>query len=92
MTITPAELPRAVDVRRAAALLMHADPDGIHVAGVEAVLAEVDHDGRTTELYLALCSLIYGIHPDLSSADGKAGLTGIITNFALAENGEHTHE
>lgn len=91
-TATPGLLGPA-DVRRAAALLMHADPDGTLVAGVDAVLVEARDAGRITELFLALCAVIYGIHPDLSTTAGKAGLRAVIDrNITLETIGEPNHD
>lgn len=81
------------DTRRAAALLMHADPDGTLVDGVNAILTEARAAGRITELFLALCTVTYGIHPELSTDAGKSGLHGIITHhLSLETNGEATHD
>ncbi|QOW00621.1 hypothetical protein RCF27_10245 [Rhodococcus pyridinivorans] len=81
------------DIRRAAALLTHADPDGTNVAGVNVILLEARDAGRITELFLALCLVTYGIVPDLSTVAGKAGLSGIIAHhLALEPNGKPDHE
>ncbi|MGA4690706.1 hypothetical protein ACPCXD_10620 [Rhodococcus sp. AB351] len=91
-TPTPGILGPA-DTRRAAALLMHANPDSTLVAGVNAVLTDARDAGRVTELLLALCAVIYGIHPDLCTVNGQAGLRGVLDHYlALETNGETDHE
>ncbi|NLV77778.1 MAG: hypothetical protein GXY65_00235 [Rhodococcus sp.] len=86
-------IPEPADIRRAAALLMHTDPDGTLTAGVDAILTEAHDLDRITQLIVALCAVTYGINPALSTPAGKAGLHGIITDQLTHEtNGTPTDD
>lgn len=84
--ISPRLSPGPTDIRRAAALLIHANPDATNPAGVAAIIAEVKTDRRITELFMALAVIAYstGTAP-LSTPEGQAGLTRIVADYATQE-------
>lgn len=79
-------LPDARDIRRAAALIQHANPNAFDVAGINAVLAEIHVDHRTTELILATATICHALMPKLTGETGTAGLRQIIADYALKES------
>ena len=85
MSAVPGIVPGPTDVRRAAALLIHANPDALNPAGVAAIVAELKGDLRITEVLTALCAIAYATE-HLDTPEGQAGLARIVADFAAREN------
>lgn len=91
--IPPGIVPDDRDMRRAAALMIHANPDRTDPAGIAAIVAEIKGDLRITEALCALVILAYATEKQLLSSDeGQAGLRAIIAANAARENKGDKHE
>jgi hypothetical protein len=83
--IPPGIIPQAKDLRRAAALLIAADPMAFNVAGVGENIAEVKlTDRRITELITALAVQAYQT-PDLGTDEGQRALRNSWARYRAIE-------
>lgn len=69
----PGLVPEARDLRRAAAMLIAADPMGINAAAIAEVIEQVKSDLRITELMMGMAVLAYQA-PDLGTEEGQRAL------------------
>jgi hypothetical protein len=87
MTSIPGLIPGPTDIRRAAAFLIHANPDATNLAGIAAIVSEIKDDRRITELLAALVVVAYSASEvPLSTPEGQAGLARIVNAYATQEN------
>lgn len=83
--IPPHILPEAKDLRRAAQLLIAADPMRFNLAGVAEIIAEVKTtDRRITELLTGMSVLAYQT-PDLGTDDGQRALRNSWAHYRATE-------
>lgn len=86
--IPPGLIPEAVDLRRAAALIKHANPDQMNLDGLAAIIAEVKTDRRITEILVATAVIAHqvpaGVH--LGDATGQNALDDLIHRYGAKEN------
>ncbi len=54
-------LPEAVDLRRAAALIKHCNPDMMNLDGLDAIVSEVKSDLRITQALAAVAVIAYQV-------------------------------
>ncbi len=81
-------LPTAKDLRRAAQLLVAADPMRFNLDAVAAVVAEVKQtDRRVTQLLTGMAVLAYQT-PDLGTDDGQRALRNAWKHHRQKEIGE----
>ncbi|MCX2929269.1 hypothetical protein ORI20_03210 [Mycobacterium sp. CVI_P3] len=84
-------LPEAVDLRRAAAVLLAADPVLINAEGIGDVITEVKHDLRITELVVAVSIVAHRI-TDIGTDDKQKQLWEEWAHFkAIEEQRKGTH-
>jgi len=90
-----AVVPRAVDLRRAAALIRHTDPERFDVRGVGAIVAEIKGDLRYIQALTALAVVAREVNTrvcvPLDSPQGQAGLEALINRYAAMEHEGSTH-
>jgi hypothetical protein len=86
--IPPGLIPEAIDLRRAAALIKHANPDRMSLAGLEAIIAEVKGDLRITQALVAVAVISYQIPGGvkLGSPEGQSGLDALIARYSQMES------
>lgn len=91
--IPPGLLPEAVDLRRAAVLAIHANPERLNLDGIGAVVSEVKGDLRITQLVAALGVLAYAVSGGvpLGSDAGQSGLAALVSRYAAMEHEGSTH-
>ena len=70
----PRFLPTATDLRRAAAVLLHADPLWVDGDGLRSIAAEVDADGRGVQLAAAVSIVAHQIGMDLAADEAKQAI------------------
>lgn len=88
--IPPGIIPEAKDLRRAAQLLIAADPMRFNLAGVAEIIAEVKTtDRRITELITGMSVLAYQT-PDLGTDDGQRALHNAWHHYRTMEQGKDT--
>jgi len=80
--------PQPVDIRRAAVLLKHFNPDCVDLCGVNAVIDEAKSDQRGTQLLAAVAVVAYMLPADvrLGSPEGQGGLEQLIRDYSVKEN------
>lgn len=69
----PGVIPEAKDLRRAAAMLIAADPMGFNFPGIAEIIEQVKLDLRITELMTGMAVLAYKT-PDLGTDEGQKAL------------------
>ncbi|MGV0746267.1 hypothetical protein [Mycolicibacterium sp. XJ870] len=85
-------LPEATDLRRAAAILLHADPVTFNLTGVAEVIAEVKlTDRRIIELITGMAVLAYQT-PDLGTEEGQRALRNSWAHYKTIEQQRKGHD
>lgn len=73
-TPIPGLIPEARDLRRAAAMLIAADPMCINASAIAEVIEQVKSDLRITELMMGMAVLAYKAPADLGTEEGQRAL------------------
>lgn len=77
-------VPEATDLRRAAAMLIAADPMAFNLDAVAEIIGQVKNDLRITELVTGMAVLAYRT-PDLGTAEGQHALWAAYANYLQVE-------
>ena len=78
-------VPGPTDIRRAAALLIHANPNATNAAGIAAIVDELKADLRITEALVAVALVAYASPQPLGTPAGQAGLVNVVNTHASEE-------